>query len=130
MGYLTDIKQPDQSEFIYDINDEKINIIKPQLKKQNQIYYSNNVGEYIHDAITNAKYPWKVGSLNEHRFFKVTNTLSDYNNTNDSYSGGSTRYAYYENPEAYMNHRNIELEQDIIDNWYKRVKILYPEIYK
>jgi len=84
-------------------------------KKHHIRYYSNVDGNYIHDAITNARYPWKVGSLNERRFFKVIDCAGNNN----------LGFAYYESPEAYMNHMNVELDEDIIDRWNKRMVKLY-----
>jgi len=144
MGYLTDIKHADQndpSNYIYNensnnenSNNENLNPSKSQLKYKKQCYYSNITGSYIHDAITNAKYPWKVGSFDERRFFKVTNTTGNlYNNNNnndDCYSSQSSNYAFYETPYEYMNHTNVELDENLIKEWYEKVNKLYPDEYK
>ena len=89
-----------------------------QVNKKNisKCYYSKD-GGYIYDAITNAQFPWKVGSLNERQFFKV---ISHKNNENNF---EYTKYAFYESPDAYMEHCNIELEQSIIDNWIENRKL-------
>jgi len=124
MGYLTDQKHSDQYYNKEDNVDNNLNKSKVNSQNQNVCYYSNIIGQYICDPITNAKYPWKVGSLDERRLFKVTNTTGNlYNKLASPYSN----YAYYETPYAYMNHRNVELHEDIINDWYEKVKKLYPD---
>ena len=69
------------------------------------------VNTYIVDAITGEKYPWKVGSKDEERFFRVTNTV----NLENSYR----RKAFYENPEAYMQHKQIILDEELVNQWHE-----------
>lgn len=139
MGYFTDQKYSDQyynqednqkdnqkdnqednqKDNIVNINNN-LNDNNKMLQRQNVCYYTNILGQYICDAITNAKYPWKLGSFDERRFFKVTNSTGNlYNN--------KSNFAFYESPYAYMNHQNIQLDDDIIKNWYKKVNKLYPK---
>jgi hypothetical protein len=94
-------------------------------------YYSDGVGNYIVDAITGAKYPWLVGSLDERRFFRVTNT-----NPNSAKKGDTKNYdiqssgkAFYENPYAYMKYNNVELNEHEIKLWYDNANIIYPGEY-
>jgi len=101
--------------------------------KHKQTYYSNIVGEYIQDAITGAKYPWKVGSLNERRFFKVISTNAHSNlerkGVSDSSGNRSSMQAFYDSPQAYMKYHNVTLNKETIDNWYLQIQKLYPEKY-
>ena len=41
-----------------------------------KVYYSDIVGTSILDAITGVKYPYKVGSKDEKKFFKVRTTVA------------------------------------------------------
>jgi len=137
MGYLTDIKQSEQndpSKFIYNENEnvnknDNLNDRKSQSKNQKHCYYSNIIGSYIHDAITNAKYPWKVGSFDERRFFKVTNSTGNLymHSTSDNYCANSSNFAFYESPYAYMNYAKVELDEDLIKEWYEKVNKLFPD---
>jgi len=138
MGYLTDIKQSDQNDpvkFIYNENENNnlnLNHRKSQSNNQKRCYYSNIIGSYIHDAITNAKYPWKVGSFDERRFFKVTNAtgnlyINDLNTTSDNYCANSSNFAFYESPYEYMNHTKVYLDEHLIKEWYEKVNKLFPD---
>ena len=83
------------------------------------IYYSDVQGSYIKDAITGEVYPWKVGSYDEQRFFKVKDN-SLLNKYDVNYQEGHT--LFYKNPEEYMNFNNIELDKDVIEKWKKKVE--------
>ena len=88
-----------------------------------KIYYSDIVGSPILDAITGAKYPYKVGSHDEKRFFKVRSTIA-YNNKNaknmDTGNAFNTNQAFYLNPTEYMEFHNMELSEDIKNNWLQK----------
>ena len=88
-----------------------------------KVYYSDVVGSPILDAITGAKYPYKVGSYHEKKFFKVKSTTA-YRNTHSKLQYPATHtlcnQAFYENPTAYMNHLKVELSDDIIETWKAR----------
>ena len=126
MGYLTDQKhqeqynnnQDNQYSNNNDDNDNNDNNDNNNLTRHNFCYYSNNNRQYICDAVSNAKYPWKVETLDERKLFKVINTTGNlYNNSKSSYSN----FAFYESPYAYMKHNKIQLDDEIIQNWHKRV---------
>ena len=82
-----------------------------------KVYPSNVQGSAIKDAITGEIYPWKVGSYDEQRFFKVKDH-SLLNKYDSEYQQGNT--LFYKNPEDYMNFNNIELDNDIIEAWKNR----------
>ncbi len=98
----------------------------------NEVYYSDIVGNNIRDAITGARVPWKVGSIDEHRFFKVKSTVA-YANTyakgESGCSGNSARQAFYETPYSYMNHHAIILDDALVQSWYDKVNESYPGEY-
>ena len=131
MGILTDTKAFNPIENDYDQQNETTNVnVNINRKSKNkfyrrQCYYSDVVGDYILDAVTSAKYPWKVGSLDERRFFKVKDTTQ-----RDYYDGRGPRTMFYENPYAYINHARIsDLDEELIQKWYANVKKLYPGQY-
>ena len=123
MGYLTlsqtyDPKENDEDNFNMTQYNTSYNY------KRRRCYYSNIVGVFIVDAITGENYPWRVGSKDESRFFKVTNTVNDYN-----YQSRDSRKAFYDSPYAYMNHNRIELDNEFLNNWYEKMETLYPGQY-
>jgi hypothetical protein len=97
------------------------NIIRVGSRKKVQCYYSNTPDSYILDAVTGAQYPWKVGSVDEERFFRVINTTGNLDQ--------QSQKAFYENPHTYMKHTKIQLHEDTITNWYENIKKLYPGKY-
>ena len=88
-----------------------------------KVYYSDVVGSAILDAVTGAKYPFKVGSLDEKKFFKVRSTTAYKNRSAKAANptcASVTNQAFYENPQSYMKHHTVELSSDILANWNKR----------
>tara|TARA_B100001057_G_scaffold455802_1_gene502618 strand:- start:234 stop:626 length:393 start_codon:yes stop_codon:yes gene_type:complete len=118
------------------INDDVSNMSECSYKgddviksKKNKYYTSSIVGDYIVNAITGEKYPWRVGSPDEKRFFRVTDTtkFNDSSNTN-----GENRTSYklfYESPHVYMKDRKIELDKELVKTWYNNINLLYPDEY-
>ena len=88
-----------------------------------KVYYSDVVGSPILDAVTGAKYPFKVGSVDEKKFFKVRSTTA-YKNRSAKATyptcASVTNQAFYENPQSYMQHHKVVLSEAILDNWNKR----------
>jgi hypothetical protein len=98
---------------------EKDRIYEPYKK----VYYSDVVGSPILDAVTGAKYPFKVGSLDEKKFFKVRSTMAYKNRsakTPNPTCASVANQAFYENPQSYMRHHDVVLSKEILDNWNKR----------
>tara|TARA_R110002074_G_scaffold159161_1_gene316489 strand:+ start:333 stop:671 length:339 start_codon:yes stop_codon:yes gene_type:complete len=105
MGILTLPQTYDPSE-----NDEPSDIIIPVINKNvkkssRNTYYSDVVGELIKNAVTGATYPWKVGSKEEEKFFRVI-TASNGNHK-----------AYYDSPKCYMEHHKCVLDDSLIKKW-------------
>lgn len=77
--------------------------------KSRKSYPSGAPGTFIYDAETGSKTTHKVGSRDEHRYFKVTNSIQE----------NSTVF-FYTSPDRYCRHNNIDtsywsqLDQD---NW-------------
>jgi hypothetical protein len=133
MGYLTVEKNFDPMDNDYNVVDSSETQVENKMNsKKNKVsycYYSNVVGSPIINAVTGEKYPWKVGSIHENRFFKVIDAgISDNfvgKANEDSSKGRISQKAFYENPEQFMNHRNYQdLDEEIINNWYNRVNSL------
>jgi len=97
-----------------------------------EVYYYDIVGDSIRDAVTGARFPWKVGSFDEHRFYKVRSTTA-YGNPKakgvQDYCGRAARQAFYETPYSYMNHHAIILDEVVVKEWYDRIDVIYPGKY-
>jgi len=127
MGYLTESQTYDPN----DVNvDDKFVSSDNFSRKNKKEYYSNDIGSNIVNAISNAKYPWRVGSKDENRFFRVTNTVpytnSERKGSINNSDNRSSCKAFYENPHEYMKHCNVELDPEYVDNWYNRYNEMYP----
>ena len=92
-------------------------------------YPSDNVGLYIVDAITGAKYPWRVGTKDENRFFKVKDVGNIVGFKSKNYGYRVSHKLYYETPTDYMKHRGVKLDKITIQNWYNRLKEEFPNQY-
>ena len=71
-------------------------------------YTSSVVGSNIVNAMTGEKYPWQVGSWDERRFFRVTDTTKFNESSNSNCENRTSYKLFYENPHQYMKHRKIE----------------------
>lgn len=91
-----------------------------------KVYYSDVVGSPILDAVTGAKYPFKVGSVDEKKFFKVRSTTA-YKNRSAKATyptwASVTNQAFYENPQSYMSYHSVVLSKDILDSWNERMTV-------
>tara|TARA_Y100000816_G_C25920165_1_gene479874 strand:+ start:145 stop:450 length:306 start_codon:yes stop_codon:yes gene_type:complete len=82
-----------------------------------KVYYSDIQGLPIKDAITGEMFPWKVGSKDEQRFFKVIDN-SLLNTFDSQYQNGHTMF--FKNAEDYMEFNNIVLDDYIIEKFNER----------
>ena len=97
-----------------------------------EVYYSDIVGSSIRDAITGARTPWMVGSINERRYFKVRSSTAYSNPYAKGVSSGSrreTRQAFYDTPDSYMKHQDVVLDPELVKMWYNKVNKLFPGKY-
>jgi hypothetical protein len=79
-------------------------------------YYHSGMtpGSRIRNAITGMVYPhYKIGSLAENLFFKVTNATADENNKQPF-------NMFFENPDQYERHFKTTVSQDIKENWQRK----------
>ena len=80
------------------------------------LYASGGVGSNIRDAETGEYYSYKVGSLDEELFFKISLATGECKNKLGSHT------FFYSSPEQYMAHLLVDddISEEIIDKW--RVK--------
>lgn len=92
-------------------------------------YFPSNVeGARIKDAVNGGEYPWKVGSYDEKRFFKVIDSTDTMDmNGRKSIHKRHSNILFFSSPEAYMKHRRVYLDENIINEWYNLQNILFPD---
>ena len=85
-------------------------------KKTKKDYYSNSEqGLTIINAVSGKPYyGYKVGSKDEHQFWRVMIPVTDSNMT-------TTAKLFYDSPEEYEHHRNVELDDNIKRTWRNKL---------
>lgn len=88
-------------------------------------YYPSNVqGKLIKNAITGVEYPWRVGSNDARRLFKVVDTTGTCDNQGrklkpnaPEYPNPNPNHCYYDSPQQYMSHRRMIVHPQFIERW-------------
>ena len=104
--------------------------------KKRAHYTSNTPDSFIKNAITGMVYPWKVGSKDSKRLFKVVDTLGLHDSNGFKLPGRKHRsdvgqvnpnpnHLYYDSPEEFMRHRNCTVGQSLIESWLKTKNELF-----
>ena len=101
--------------------------------KRRALYYTSNMPDsYIKNAMSGPVYPYKVGSLESLQLYKVIDATGTVDNDGVKLSvrnlpNYTSNILYYDNPEEYMRHRRIKLDQVKINIWKKKVNRIFPE---
>jgi len=92
--------------------------------KRPSYYPSNTAGRAIINAITGVEYPWKVGSKDSERLFKVVDATGTHDSTgrklkknSKTYPNPNPNHCYYESPQQYMMHRKMTVNPNLIEQW-------------
>ena len=80
------------------------------------LYSSGETGSNIRDAITGQYYTYKVGSVDEDSFFKVSIITGEINN--------NRRLFFFNSPSDYERVFHCELKEKNKLNWSKRQNVL------
>ena len=96
-------------------NNEAPNNVK---KSSKSVYYSDLIGSPIKNAITGATYPWKVGSKEEEKFFRVIVTCNPYRKK-PNYMSPDIHKTFYDSPQSYMEHNKCKLDMEVVKKWEK-----------
>lgn len=104
------------------------------LNRRRLYYPSNNQEMYIVNAITGVKYPFKVGTFDSLRLFSVVDTLTNCDNkgyqikkTDNDVELGNPNTLYYDSPEQYMQHRKVNLDSKLVEDWYNKRNSLFSD---
>lgn len=76
-------------------------------------YFKSKIGGNIVNAVHGDKYPYKVGSVDEKRFYTVMIT-----------EGKEAVKLFYSNPEEYENHRRSTVSQELKEKWRMEQEML------
>jgi hypothetical protein len=118
-------------------NDNETDKFVNRVKKR--AYYPSNVPDsFIKNAITGSVYPWKVGSKDSKRLFKVVDTLGIHDKQGIKLPGRKQRtdvaqvnpnpnHLYYDSPEEFMRHRNCTVTPALIQSWLKTKNTLFSD---
>jgi hypothetical protein len=104
--------------------------------ENNRDKFANKPDSFIKNAITGVAYPWKVGSKDAKRLFKVVDTLGLHDKNGTKIPGRKRRsdvgqvnptpnHLYYDSPEEFMRHRNCKANQELIESWIQRKNELF-----
>ena len=119
----------------YDDDEPPTNISDAESSTESDISYTNDyypTQSYgtIVNAYTGATYPYKQGSYNELRLYKIVDTRGCY----DEHGSKLTRFdpvnrtpnfLYYDSPEQCMRHLHIKMAPDRIKKWYSEKNRLF-----
>jgi len=85
---------------------------------------SNKPGMRIKNAITGLDYPWKVGTTESLKLFRVVDTLGycdsngvKLNKRSVNFPNRNPNHCYYDSPAQYMTHCRTELNPELIEQW-------------
>ncbi len=95
------------------------------IDKKKPYYYPSNVpDQFIKNAVTGIKYPWRVGSFDSSQLFKVVDTIGKYDSSgykikpnSKNYPNPSPNHCYYDSPQQFMVHRKMIVQPELIERW-------------
>tara|TARA_Y100001958_G_C21245603_1_gene575399 strand:- start:4215 stop:4649 length:435 start_codon:yes stop_codon:yes gene_type:complete len=102
------------------------------IANQKKYYPSNVMNQIIVNAVTGVKYPYRVGTKDALRLYKVTDTTGCFSskgkkkNTDDLKEGQEKdpNHYYFDNPAEYMQARSFDRHPESCDEWSKYQKSL------
>ena len=106
-----------------DLNDT--NPEKDLVVRERAYFPTNNIMDYVRNAVTGFQYPYRAGTFETFRLYKVFDTTGrcDKNGIirlENEKVNDSPNILYYDSPEQYMKHRKVKISQVDVNNWYDR----------
>ena len=107
---------------------------KSQSKSLKRVYYpSNKLGCRVVNAVTGDTYPWKSGTIDSLRLFRVVDSTGKCDNQgyydrkgNHSESfNKDPNILYYDGPNEYMSHRKTKVSPMLISEWNETRRLLF-----
>jgi len=119
----------DLSRYDGDGFDNVVVTLKPLKRTGHRRYFpSNKQNSFIVNAETGVAYPWRVGSYDSRRLFKMVDTtgVCDINGFmidrhTESYPNRNPNHIYYDSPDQFMKHHRTTLTPQLIENFKNRM---------
>jgi hypothetical protein len=94
---------------------------------------SNGQDQIIVNAVTGVAYPWRTGTLEAKRLFKIVDTLGTYDSSgkkmkSNALPNSSPNHCYYDSPQQFMNHRKLTVQPAFIQQWEATQELLKEQI--
>ena len=102
--------------------------VKAKYMGQHRYFPSNSQNSFIVNAETGVAYPWRVGSRDSLRLFKMIDTTGVYDKKgfkidckSDEYPNRNPNHIYYDSPDQFMKHQRTTLNPSMITAFKNRV---------
>jgi hypothetical protein len=101
---------------------------KKRLRRR-EYYPSNIQGALIVNANSGQHYPWRVGTLDSMRLYKVVDSRGtcDKDGRPATIPSRDPNFLYYDSPEEYMRHRDGDLTVEATRKWHALQTRLFPK---
>jgi len=112
--------QPYESE-----NDLQDNNPENDIVRERAYFPSNTLMDYVRNALTGGQYPFRAGTFDSMRLYKVFDTTGNCDRNGvillpHEKRNQSPNILYYDSPEQYMKHRKVKVSQTDVNKWYER----------
>jgi len=113
--------QPFDSE--NDVNDN--NNPENNIVRERAYFPSNNMMDFVRNALTGGYYPYRSGTFDTMRLYKVVDTTGKCDRNGvillpTEKQNHNPNILYYDSPEQYMKHRKVKLQVSDVNKWYER----------
>lgn len=114
------------SNMYCEINNED-SVTQKKGNRRVRYYPSNKQQTIIRNAVTGVEYPWKVGSTDETRLFKMVDATGTCDSdgrvirSKDVIGAMVTNHLYYDSPDQCMKHLNVTISPEWIEKWRNNV---------
>ncbi len=104
-------------------------------KTKHPFYHPSNTPDtLIKNAVTGVFYPWKTGSVESRRLFKIVDSLGRYDSsgvklkpTSPNYPNPNPNQCYYDSPQQYMTHTRCVVKPELIESWKTRQNNIFEQ---
>ena len=114
-------------------DEEVMSQVIEEVQRRKRVYYpSNKDGYHIVNAVTGHSYPWKVGSYDSYRLYKVTDATgfhdkNGYRLQKNDEPNYEPNFLYYDSPEQAAKHLKMKLDPKEALKWHNKYNLLFPD---
>ena len=108
-------------------------VAKKSHKTGRRKYYPSNKSQsFIINAVTGEAYPYKVGSFDQRRFYKIVDTTGTcdaegYSISRRDPTNPNPNHMFFESPEECMRHLRIQISPEEVKKWRANVKVRFVD---